>query len=114
VPRDELWTTTGVLEIITGAGVMIAVEAAAGRMLCAGIVPTGARLVVGAGAIDSTFGAMLLRSELESALLKTPLTLSEVLSSGEKAWWAGGGRQYAEMSLSLGELGRVPIGFGGA
>ena len=58
---------------------MMAVEVAAGKMLCAGIVPIGASLVVGAGAADSTFGALPLRSELRFALLKTLLALSEVL-----------------------------------
>lgn len=86
VPREEVCTAAGVLAITAGAGAEIPAGAATGSRCCAGALSEGTAVVIGAGIAGST---------------------------SREAWYAGGGRAYAEMSLSLGEHGRVPIGFGG-
>ena len=55
MPRDELWTTASVLVIIAGDGAMMAVEAVAGEMPCAGSISVCTGVVVGTGAAGSTF-----------------------------------------------------------
>jgi hypothetical protein len=54
VLRDELWTAAGVLAMTAGAGAMIAVEAIAGEMPCAGSISSSAGVIVGRGVAGNT------------------------------------------------------------
>jgi len=55
VPRDELWTTAGVLVMIAGDGAIMAVEAVAGEMPCVGSISVCTGVVAGTGAAGDTF-----------------------------------------------------------
>lgn len=55
MPRDKLWTAAGALAMTAGAGAMIAVEAVAGEMRCAGSISISAGVIVETGASGSVF-----------------------------------------------------------